>query len=442
MNLIAKKLNKKIKNSNPNILNMLSDLGLNLFFPKGILTQTAEAKKYAKKYDATIGIAKEKNKAMYLPSLMKYFNNLDINEITPYAPSYGQEELRKLWREHIYEKNTDLSKDTQISLPVVTNGITHGLSIVADLFTNRGDTVLMPDKIWGNYRLTFITRCSAEFRHFPFFNKNNGFNLEDFENEIKSVKSQKNKLIVLLNFPNNPIGYSPTVSEANKIAEILLKYADKNFNIIAVIDDAYFGLFFEDNVFKSSVFSLIAGKHENLLAIKLDAATKEDYVWGFCCGFITYSTKNIGGADDALNDLFEALEKKTAGCVRSVISNCSNPAQSIMTKLLKDKDKYLLEKAEKYTILKRRAEKVKEVLKNKKYSDAWEMYPFNSGYFMCIKLKNINSEKYRLHLLHNYGVGVISPNDTDIRIAFSGVEEENIQELFDIMLDAYKTFKD
>ena len=105
MNPIAVELNDKINAANPAVFEMLSELGKELYFPKGILTQTAEAKEHAKRYNATIGIAKEKGKAMHLPSLLNYFNNLDIDEITPYAPSPGQPGLRKLWQEHIFYKN-------------------------------------------------------------------------------------------------------------------------------------------------------------------------------------------------------------------------------------------------------------------------------------------------------------------------------------------------
>jgi aspartate/methionine/tyrosine aminotransferase len=52
---------------------------------------------------------------------------------------------------------------------------------------------------------------------------------------------------------------------------------------------------------------------------------------------------------------------------------------------------------------------------------------------MCLRLKKVNAEELRLHLLDKYGVGVISIGNTDIRIAFSCVERENIQELFDII---------
>ena len=52
---------------------------------------------------------------------------------------------------------------------------------------------------------------------------------------------------------------------------------------------------------------------------------------------------------------------------------------------------------------------------------------------MCLKLKNVNAEKLRLHLLDEYGVGTIAINDTDLRIAFSCVEERDIEDLFELI---------
>ena len=59
MNPIAQDLNRIIEQGNPHLLEMLSDVGKNLFFPKGILSQSAEAKEKAYKLNATIGIATE-----------------------------------------------------------------------------------------------------------------------------------------------------------------------------------------------------------------------------------------------------------------------------------------------------------------------------------------------------------------------------------------------
>jgi DNA-binding transcriptional MocR family regulator len=97
-------------------------------------------------------------------------------------------------------------------------------------------------------------------------------------------------------------------------------------------------------------------------------------------------------------------------------------------------DEYPAEKEEKFMILKKRAERVKKVLSDTKYKDAWDVHPFNSGYFMCIRLKSVDAERLRVHLLDKYGVGLISIDDNKLRIAFSCVEESDIKELFDIIL--------
>jgi aspartate/methionine/tyrosine aminotransferase len=131
------------------------------------------------------------------------------------------------------------------------------------------------------------------------------------------------------------------------------------------------------------------------------------------------------------------LERKTAGAVRGSISNASHLGQSIILKSLQA-DTYSAEKEEKLQIMKARALEVKRVLAQSKYETAWDAYPFNSGYFMCLKIKGIDAETLRIHLLEKYGVGLISLGKTDLRVAFSCVEKEDIQELFDIILQGIK----
>jgi len=99
-------------------------------------------------------------------------------------------------------------------------------------------------------------------------------------------------------------------------------------------------------------------------------------------------------------------------------------------------NRYEKEKADKRNILKKRAIKVKQVVSQEKYSDYFTPYPFNSGYFMCVRLREgLDSEQFRKRLLEDEGIGVISIDSTDIRIAFSSVEEEDIEKLFSTMLN-------
>ena len=424
MNKLAEELNSTIQNNAPNVFDMLSSMGKELYFPKGILSQSAEAKQKATRYNATIGIAKEGSEAMHLPSVMKQFSGLLPNEVLPYAPSTGKPELRQKWQEEIYRKNPNL-KSKDISLPVVTSGITHGLSLAADLFVDRDDIVLLPDQAWGNYNMIFGIRHSANIKRYKLFSDDNSFDLGGFR-ETVFAHVGCGKLIVVLNFPNNPTGYSVTEAECIGICDVLVEASVKGCDVAAICDDAYFGLFFEEDVCKESVFAYLANQHEGLLAIKLDGATKEDYVWGFRVGYITFST----GSGNA--QVYDALEKKTGGAIRGNISNCPHHSQAIVLKAMLS-EKYAEEKQQKYATMKARASKVKEVLSKKCYENVWTPYPFNSGYFMCVKLHSIKAEQYRQQLLEQYGIGVIATGESDIRVAFSCVEENDIPDLFEQM---------
>ena len=101
---------------------------------------------------------------MYADSLNHMFNDLTPDEIFPYAPPQGIEALRDLWQEKILKENPDLTKDV-ISRPIVTNALTHGLSLVADLFVNPDDTILLPTHNWVTINSYLILDIMQTFKH-------------------------------------------------------------------------------------------------------------------------------------------------------------------------------------------------------------------------------------------------------------------------------------
>ncbi|MBW2022126.1 MAG: aminotransferase class I/II-fold pyridoxal phosphate-dependent enzyme [Deltaproteobacteria bacterium] len=432
MNPIAKELNEIIKDSNVHIYQMLSQVGKSLFFPKGILSQSSEAKQKAHRFNATIGMATEKGHTMHLKSVMSSIAALAPEQALTYAPSFGIPALRQAWKDSLFRKNPSL-QGKEISLPVVANGVTHALSVIGDMWIDPGDVVVLPDKMWGNYNLIFGVRKGAQIVNFPLFDSEGRFNLDGFKHVLESEAEENGKISTILNFPNNPTGYTITPKEAEAIAKILGDLASSGVNVLAITDEAYFGLFYEEDVLKESLFSYLAGLDPRIVAIKLDGATKEDYVWGLRVGFITYGC----WAEGEVAPVYEALEKKTAGAVRGSISNVSHLSQEIILNAMKSPT-YNDEKIEKYHILMERAKEIKKVLSDPRYDQAWKAYPFNSGYFMCLKLKTVEAEPLRVHLLDNYGVGLISIGKTDLRVAFSCIEKEDIRELFDIIFQGIR----
>ncbi len=429
VNQQAEKANEQIIQGNPNIYELLSKKGRGIYFPKsGILAQSAQAK--GKEINATIGIALEDDcSPIALPEILDKIE-LKPEKVFPYAPSYGNNEIRNKWKEMIYKKNPSL-KGKVFSNPVVSVAITHGLSILGYLFVNEGDKIILPSLYYGNYNLIFKEAYGAEFLTYELFNEENKFNLIDFEKTISEEKSDKK--IILLNFPNNPTGYSPSEEEVEEISNIILKEAKKGTKLLVICDDAYFGLVFEEGISKQSIFTKLADLHENILAVKLDGITKEDYAWGFRVGFISYACKKYS------KELLATLEDKTAGAIRGNISNAPNISQSLIMEAFNspnyDKNKY-----EKYQLLKKRYDISKEILENNpKYKEFFNALPYNSGYFLCVRLKeNLDANKIRLTLLEKYDTGLISIGKDLLRIAFSSTPTPKIAKMFENIYSACK----
>ncbi|WP_127585601.1 aminotransferase class I/II-fold pyridoxal phosphate-dependent enzyme [Paenibacillus koleovorans] len=419
MNPLVKQLNETIQQQNPHVFDMLSPLGKAIYFPKeGILSQSAEAKSKAKAYNATIGIALENGQPMHLKVIQDTLSAYAPKDLYEYAPPAGKPELRKAWRSKMIVENPSLA-GKGFGNPVVTNALTHGLSIVADLFAGPGDAVIYPDKNWENYELTFGIRRGAELVNFPLYNESVQFNAEGLKEAILAQRD-KGKAIVVLNFPNNPTGYTPTAEEGYEIVAALLAGAEAGINIVAVTDDAYFSLFFEGSL-TESLFGQLAGLHPRILPVKVDGATKEEYVWGFRVGFITFASESEA--------MLNALEQKTTGIIRATISSGPHPSQTFVLQALQSPD-FEAQRLEKFQIMKARANRVKELLDSSKFEGAWTYYPFNSGYFMCLKLSTVDAETLRVHLLNQYGIGTIALGSTDLRVAFSCIEQEHLEDLF------------
>lgn len=421
----ARQLNDVIASAHPQVLDMLSARGKAIYFPKlGVLSQSAEAQ--GKDINATVGIAlDEDGTALVLPSLADAVKLPKANAFT-YAPSPGRPDLRKLWKEMIAKKSPSLAGKA-ISTPVVTAALTHGISIAGYLFCDADDTVLIPDLYWENYDLAITLATGARLETFNTFTPEGGFDTAALK--AKLAAGGRGKKIVSLNFPNNPSGYTPTVAEVADIVKVLTDAAAAGDKVVVLLDDAYFGLVFEKGVYEESVFAPLADAHENLLAVKIDGATKEDYVWGFRVGFLTFGIK--GGT----SALYEALEAKTGGAIRGNISNSSHPAQSLLLGAWSAPG-YAAEKQKAYDLLKKRYDTVRAILAaHTEYADAFVALPFNSGYFMCVKPVKADAEALRKKLLAEYSTGTVNFGGI-LRVAFSATPTDKLATLFDNLYKA------
>jgi aspartate/methionine/tyrosine aminotransferase len=423
VNNIASELNRSLENTA--VFDVLSELGKRIYFPRGIVAQTAEASEKAKKYNASAGMAFSGQRPIILPSLQRYINELAASEIVSYAPTPGCAELRTLWKEWMLKKNPSLS-GSQISLPAVTCGLTNGISLSADLFIDKGDEILLPDLFWGNYRLIFEERREAKIVTYPLFTDSGGFNTDGLEHVLETQR-ERGKAVLLFNFPNNPSGYSPTEQEVRTITEILLRSAESGMRLLVICDDAYFGLYYEPELYRQSLFAAIAALHENIVAVKVDGATKEDFAWGLRVGFLSINTAFL--SDKAVR----AIEEKIKGIIRSSVSNSSRLGQSLLYRLIRS-GSYEEEKEKEFKRLEERYRIIRTLLEKKQNGRELLPLPFNSGYFLTFHCGGINAETLRQRLLEKE-TGCISIGEHYLRAAFSAVDTEQLEDFFSIIFE-------
>ena len=285
----------------------------------------------------------------------------------------------------------------------------------------------------GKLRPELGRHLGATLHQIPLFDRGlTGFNQEAFVQALASFRGRK--LVVGLNFPNNPSGYTPSKAEAGAIANALLAAAKVGTKLVVVCDDAYYGMFFDAACETESLFGRLAGAHENLLAVKIDGATKEEFVWGLRVGFVTYGIK--GGTPA----VYTALEQKTGGIIRATISNVSMASQSVVLKALLASE-FRAQQAEKVAILKRRFLITAGEVRKSEYADCWDVYPFNSGYFMCVRVKGVAAEAVRQELLTTHGIGAIALGETELRVAFSCLNDDQIPGVFSAAAKAIRAVR-
>lgn len=418
INPLAQGLNETLKGSVVDAL--MSDMAKRLYFPNGIISQGGEAAKDAKLANGTIGMAVANGTPIELDSYKKSMPDLNPRETVAYAKTAGDPDLRKLWKEKIIEKNPSLKGKT-FSMPILVPGLTAVLSYVCDLFVDVDKPLLAADPSWDNYELIASARRGAEFHQFKCF-ENGKFNIPGIEKAMKADAEKYGSVRVILNFPQNPSGYSPTKDEAKQLVAVVKEIAESGKKVLVLSDDAYFGLNYEDDIEPQSLFAYLADLHENVLAIKADGPTKEDFAWGFRAGFVTFAAKGL------TEEQYTALTTKFMAAIRSSVSCSSTPSQSLVKRALAD-PAHDAQKKELRAMLQRRYDLVRNFVNTHK-SSVLEPLPFNSGYFMSFNVKTGNAEDIRKKLLAEEGIGIIQIDANTLRVAFSSIDEDKIDAVY------------
>ncbi|MFW9989385.1 MAG: aminotransferase class I/II-fold pyridoxal phosphate-dependent enzyme [Candidatus Odinarchaeota archaeon] len=433
----------------------LSEIGKRIFLPDGIFYWSGRAKKEAE-IIGTIGSAYayekdfiEGGSSEWLPCYIKEikdFSNFTVNQLIPYSSIGGRLETREIWKEWIikksfYNEHESLSLarlKKYITTPVITGGVSNGIFQSCSMFLNPKDYIIMPNKRWGNYDNIICKLVGARSQSFEFF-KGSEMNIEALRSAIETVAKIQEKIVLLLNFPNNPTGYIPTKEEASNLIEMLKESQISHKKpIIVLVDDAYEPYVYGEDVLDRSIFYDLHQLDENVIPIKLDGITKDLLIYGGRVGFITIGLKPSWiGNDTELNNLKEEIYNKLEGFIRANISNCNSFYQVLVHKLFKENgfEKVIKSREQVNKLLKLRYEAINSELK-KINNPLISIDPNSGGFFLFINLNpnKIKAKDFANHLLKEYKVGVIPSQKPDeningIRIAYCSIDINKIPEL-------------
>ena len=412
------------------ITNLLSALGRSIELPQGIFYWTGRAKREAA-INATIGTAKGPEAEIvdgapddvvtfYLPSLGQYFAGLSSEETFPYAPILGLPELRTAWRDYVLHKLADRRDAVEpcLTTPVITPG-----------FVDRDEVVVSPDRLWGNYRNIVERNVGGRIETFPFFD-GGAFNVEGMRRKLVDTLSSQHKAVLMLNFPNNPVGFSPPASEVAGIVEALVAAVDEsNKSLVVLVDDAYEGYVYDETALGRSIFAELCDAHRRILAVKLDGASKEFLFYGGRIGALTVALPSKLDVDRAA--LEAELDNKLSGVIRSTVSNCARPVQSALLKALDDLETIVAERQRVIDVLGSRARRLRDELARVD-APQLEVLPFNAGFFCFCDIEGIDAEALADRMMSAYQTAVVptrSGKINGIRIAFCSVPEPQIPQL-------------
>lgn len=388
----------------PAAARLLSPLGRRAEIPLGIPQQSAQAAGCERQ--ATIGqITTGTGVPLTLPSIAEHFAELDARSAFLYAPTAGIKPLREAWKARLAVPGT--------SLPIVTNGMSQGLSLCADLFGCPDHPLVLADPYWDNYETIWGMRTGAELRSFPFFDAERRFNLAGLSRRLEELRGPAS---LILNFPNNPTGYAPTHAEAEAILARVLAHPHP---LAVICDDAYAGLYFDPACYGRSLFGELAARadRERLLAVKVDGATKELVFFGGRVGFLTFGVDGAAG---------EALIDKAGALLRGTISSVNAPAQAAVLAALRD-PRTPAQQEEVLGLLRRRYDALHTAL----VAEGVDALPFNSGCFALVQLRpEQDAQDVRMRLIREQSTGVIAvPSANALRVAFCSVDETDIPDL-------------
>ena len=248
---------------------------------------------------------------------------------------------------------------------------------------------------------------------------------------------------MLLNFPNNPTGYMPTPAEGEAIVDALARAgASAARSSWSSLDDAYFGLFYHLGAPLDDGVALRAAREPPSEPARGEARRRDQGALRLGPALRLHHLRPRRRAETAPRRCARCSTRRRAARSAARISNSPQLSQTLVEKALATPSIARRAQGEAPRCCARAPRRSTRSRTRPRFRESWDVYPFNSGYFMCVKVKGVDAEKLRVHLLD----AVRHRPDLrrarrDIRVAFSCLELDQIEPLFEALHKAIQELR-
>ncbi|WP_297488761.1 aminotransferase class I/II-fold pyridoxal phosphate-dependent enzyme [uncultured Cetobacterium sp.] len=361
--------------------------------------------------NGTLGIFYNEDEELHiLDSVYTEYKNLNSFDIFGYASSIdGDEKFKEAVKICTLGKNYKNTYKNNFTEVIATPGGTGAIYNTFQNYLNDGEKVLLPEFMWGSYKV-IAKECGGNYETYKMFNKENNFNLETFKDSVLSLAKVQRSLVIVINDPcHNPTGYKLSKKEWTKIIDIL-KIASECTNVVLLRDIAYSD--FDETPI--DINDLFISLPKNFLVILAFSISKSFSSYGLRVGAQVAIT-----SCEKIQEEFLNANKHTG---RGVWSNISKSGMTMFSNLVLNKNNTLLKEREyMITLLKERADIFINTAKNINL----DILPYESGFFLFIPLQttnyNIISKKLEDENIY------ITGSDLGIRIALCSIPKNKIK---------------
>lgn len=365
MNMLSK--HAQIKEDKSNIITL------------GILAKEAK-KKNSKVVNATIGMLYDERGALFsFDSVNKVLAELTDDEKYAYASTPGSKEFHNALKHWVFQEYEQEFLSKMHCAIMATPGGSGAISNTFSNYLNQGDTVLIPNYMWGNYK-QFAYENYIEYETYSLFNEEGSFDLEGLKQKMLEVKKRQQRVLLVINDPcQNPTGYTMTYLEWISLISDIKMISRDGTPFILLYDMAYIDYDKRGLTATRENLRLFQNFNENVLTILAFSGSKTLGLYGMRIGAQIALSKS----EEVIKE-FEAANKFSS---RAKWSSSSTMGMNLVTKILsnpKYEETFKIELQQIRDILIKRADCF--ITEAKKVG--LKTLPFDCGFFISIPCKN------------------------------------------------------